>query len=133
MEVINLDKLYKVRLFVFSNIILIGLISYIFHLLPYSAVWLWFPIIVFLNHWLNWYAKKRGLILSDEMTKQRGVIASWWTFQSTIVIIFLLIVYYDLYRTLVDPRYILAYLAGFMGIVYLFVYIYFNIKQGIWE
>jgi hypothetical protein len=128
-----MDKLSKVRLLVFVVIILVGSISYIFHLLPYNAVWLWFPILVFVNHWLNWYARKKGLILSDEMTRQRGGIAAWWTFQGTIVILFLLIVYYDLYRALVDPRYILAYLAGFMGIAYLFVYIYFNIKQGIWE
>ncbi|NOZ76112.1 MAG: hypothetical protein GXO65_05615, partial [Euryarchaeota archaeon] len=44
-----------------------------------------------------------------------------------------MIVYYDNNRTLMDPRYLLAYLAGFMGIVYIIVYAYYNIRQGVWE
>jgi|GEM_PF-6357810 len=128
-----MNKLMKARLFVFSSIILAALFSYALHILPYSAVWLWFPILVLVNHWLDWYAEKRGMILSDEMTRQRAGIAAWWTFQTTIILIFMAVVYYDLNRTSVDPRYILAYLAGFMGIAYLAVYVYYNIKQGVWD
>ena len=128
-----MDKLTKIKLFVFISIILIAAFSYAFHTLPYNAIWLWFPILVLVNHWLDWYAKKRGMVLSDEMTLQRTRVSAWWTFQATIAIIFISIAYYDLNRTSMDPRYILAYLAGYMGIVYLVVYIYYNIKQGVWE
>ncbi|MFQ5888065.1 MAG: hypothetical protein ACE5HY_05160 [Candidatus Hydrothermarchaeales archaeon] len=128
-----MNKLTKVKLFVFLGIILIASFSYIFHILPYTAIWLWFPILVFVNHWLDWYAERRGMILSDEMTRQRTGVSSWWTFQATIALIFLSIVYYDSHRTSIDPRFILAYLAGFMGIIFLAVYAYYNFKQGVWE
>jgi uncharacterized membrane protein len=133
MEVKKMNKLMKVKLFLFSGIFLIATFSYILHLLPYRAILLWFPIIVIVNYWLDWYAESRGMILSDEMTRQRASVSAWWTFQTTIAFIFLSIVYYDLNRTQIDPRYILAYLAGYMGIVYLAVYVYYNIKQGVWE
>ena len=133
MEMIRMNKLTKAKLAVILGIILIAAISYLYHLLPYNAIWLWFPIAVFVNRWLDMYAEKRGMILSDEMTMQRTWVSAWKTFQWTIVGVFLAIVYYDAYRTIVDPRYILAYLAGFMGIAYIVVYIYYSIKQGMWE
>jgi uncharacterized membrane protein len=133
MEVYRMDKLSKAKLLVFSAIVLVATYSYATHTLPYRAVWLWFPIFVIVNHWLDWYAKNRGLILSDEMTRQRTWVASWWTFQATIALIFLSIVYYDIYKTSIDPRFVLAYLSGYMGIVFLAVYIYYNFKQGIWD
>jgi len=128
-----MDKLMKAKLAVFSALILAAVFSYAFHILPYNAVWLWFPILVLVNHWLDWYAIRRGMILSDEMTRQRAGVAAWWTFQGTILLIFVSIVFYDTSRTFIDPRYLLAYLAGFMGIAYLAVYIYYNIKQGVWD
>lgn len=128
-----MNKLMKAKLAVIFGITLTASISYIYHLLPYSAIWLWFPIAVFVNRWLDMYAEKRGMILSDEMTMQRTWVAAWKTFQTTVVVLFLAIVYYDSYRAVTDPRYILAYLAGFMGIVYIVVYIYYSIKQGMWE
>jgi hypothetical protein len=91
------------------------------------------PILVLVNYWLDWYAQRRGLILSDEMTRQRSWVSAWWTFQATIMLIFILIVYYDLNRTSIDPRFVLAPLAGYMGIAFIGVYIYYNIKQGIWD
>jgi uncharacterized membrane protein len=133
MEVIMMNKLTKAKLTVLIGIVLTAAISYLYHLLPYNAIWLWFPIAVFVNHWLDIYAEKRGMVLSDEMTLQRTRVAAWKTFQGTIIVVFLAIVYYDAYRTIVDPRYILAWLAGFMGIVYITVYIYYSIKQGMWE
>ncbi len=128
-----MNKLDKAKILVFISIVLAAALSYLFHLLPYRAAWLWFPILVIVNHWLEWYAKKRGLILEDEMTRQRAGTASWMTFQATIALMFVSIVYYDMNRTAMDPRFVLAYLAGYMGIVYILVYAYYNIKQGIWE
>lgn len=130
-----MNKLTKAKLIIFSGILLLASISYAFHILPYKAVWLWFPVLVFVNHWLNWYAKRRGMILSDEMTKQTTGKAAWIAFQATITALFLAIVYYDfnLHLCSGDPRYILAYIAGFMGIVFLAVNAYYNIKQGAWE
>lgn len=133
MEVMKMNKLMKVRLFVFLGIVLLASISYIFHLLPYKAIWLWFPILAGMDYWLNWYAERRGMILSDEMTKQTAGKSALVTFQATIALVFLTIVYYDFYQTPVDPRYLLAYLAGFMGIVFLTVNMYYKIKQGAWE
>lgn len=128
-----MNKLTKIKLAAFLGILLVASFSYITHALPYKAVWLWFPILVFVNYWLNWYAMKRGMILSDEMIEQTTGKSAWATFQATIVLLFLAIVYYDLNRTQIDARYILAYLAGFMGIVFLLVNAYYNIKQGAWE
>lgn len=128
-----MNKLTKAKLAVIVGMALTAAISYLYHLLPYNAIWLWFPIAVFINRWLDMYAEKRGMILSDEMTMQRTWISAWKTFQWTIAVIFLAIVYFDVYRTIVDPRYVLAYLAGFMGIAYIIVYIYYSIKQGMWE
>jgi uncharacterized membrane protein len=133
MEVMKINKLTRAKLMVFIGVILTASISYVYHLLPYRAIWLWFPILVFVNRWLDWYAIKKGKILSDEMTMQRTWVSAWKTFQATIAILFLAIVYYDTYRTSMDPRFILAYLAGFMGITYIVVYIYYSIKQGMWE
>ena len=128
-----MNKLTKIKLIAFLGILLIASISYVFHLLPYKAIWLWFPILVFVEYWLNWYAKRRGMILSDEMTKQTIGKSAWMTFQATIAIIFLTIVYYDFNLVQTDPRYTLAYLAGFMGIVFLLVNAYYNKKQGAWD
>jgi hypothetical protein len=128
-----MNKLTKIKLIAFLGILLIASISYVFHLLPYKAIWLWFPILVFVEYWLNWYAKRRGMILSDEMTKQTIGKSAWMTFQATIAIIFLTIVYYDFNLVQTDPRYTLAYLAGFMGIVFLLVNAYHNKKQGAWD
>jgi uncharacterized membrane protein HdeD (DUF308 family) len=129
----KMNKLTRAKLTVFFGILLMASISYAFHLLPYRAVWLWFPILVFVNRWLDWYAMKKGMVLSDEMTMQRTWVSAWKTFQGTIAVIFLTIVYYDTYRTSMDPRFILAYLAGFMGIAYIAVFVYYSIKQGMWE
>lgn len=128
-----MNKLTKAKLVVFSVIVVIASTSYIFHLLPYRAVWLWFPIVVFVDYWLDWYAKRRGMILSDEMTRQTTGKSAWATFQATIILIFITIVYYDFTRTNIDPRFILAYIAGFMGIIFLIVNTYYNLKQGAWE
>lgn len=128
-----MNKLIKIKLLVFLGMLLLASFFYIFHILPYKAVWLWFPILVFVDYWLDWYAKRKGMILSDEMTKQTTGKSAWATFQATIVLIFLTIVYYDFNRTMIDPRYTLAYLAGFMGIVFLAVNTYYNIKQGAWD
>lgn len=127
-----MNKLDKAKIFVFTTVIIIAALSYIFHALPYRAAWLWFPILVLVNQWMDSYAKKRGLILEDEMTRQRTGTASWMTFQATIALLFISIVYYDINRTVMDPRLVFAYLAGYMGIVYILVYVYYNIKQGIW-
>ncbi|MFQ5816294.1 MAG: hypothetical protein ACE5G7_07350 [Candidatus Hydrothermarchaeaceae archaeon] len=129
----KMDKLAKVKLVVFSGILTIASISYIFHLLPYKAIWLWFPILVFVDYWLDWYAMRKGMILSDEMTKLTIGKSAWATFQATIVLIFLTIVYYDFNRTQIDPRYMLAYIAGFMGITFLIVNTFYKLKQGAWE
>ena len=128
-----MNKLTKIRIIAFSGIIIIAAISYAYHILPYKAVWLWFPIFVFVDYWLNAYAKKRGMVLSDEMTEQTIGKAAWETFLATIAFIFLTIVYYDYNRVTMDPRYILAYLAGFMGISFLMVTLYYNIKSGAWD
>ncbi len=128
-----MNKLTKVKLVVFSGVLIVASISYIFHLLPYKAIWLWFPVLVFVDYWLNWYAQKKGMILSDEMTRLTTGKSAWATFQATMVFIFLAIVYYDYINTWVDPRYILAYVAGFMGIVFLVVNIYYNFREGAWE
>lgn len=127
------NKLTKIKLLVFSGILLMASFFYVYHILPYKAIWLWFPILVFVDYWLNWYAKKRGMILSDELTQQIIGKSAWATFQLTIAVIFVTIVYYDMHRTHIDPRYILAYLAGFMGITFLAVNTYYNIKQGLWD
>ena len=128
-----MNKLTKIKLIAFTGIIIIAAISYAFHILPYKAVWLWFPIFVFVDYWMNWYAKRRGMILSDELTKQTIGRAAWETFQATIAFIFLAIVYYDYTRVSMDPRFILAYVAGFMGISFLLVTVYHNIKSGAWD
>ncbi len=133
MEVMKTNKLTRIKLAAFLGILLVASFSYITHALPYRAVWLWFPIIVFVNYWLNWYAMKRGMILSDEMIEQTTGKSAWATFQITIVFLFLAIVYYDLNRTQIDVRYILAYIGGFMGITFLVVNAYYNIKHGAWE
>lgn len=125
-----MNKLTKIKLLIFSGILFIASVSYIFHLLPYKAIWLWAPILVFVDYWLDEYAKKRGMILSDEMTDQTTSKSAWLTFQVTIVLMFLAIVYYDINRTSIDPRYILAYFAGFMGITFLAFNTYYNIKHG---
>jgi len=125
-----MKKLTKIKLLIFSGLLLIASISYIFHLLPYKAIWLWAPILVFVDYWLDEYAKKRGMILSDEMTDQTTSKSAWLTFQTTIVLMFLAIVYYDINRTSIDPRYILAYFAGFMGLTFLAFNTYYNIKHG---
>ncbi|MFQ5975185.1 MAG: hypothetical protein ACE5J5_02560 [Candidatus Hydrothermarchaeales archaeon] len=128
-----MNKLTKIKLLVFSGILLIAGVSYIFHLLPYKAIWLWPPIFVFVDYWMDSYAKKKGMILSDEMTELTTGKSAWLTFQATIAIIFLTIVYYDSRRTGIDPRYLLAYVAGFMGITFFVVNIYYNIQHGRWE
>ena len=128
-----MNKLTKIRFLAVFGIAAFAALSYYTHFLPYTAVWLWFPIIVFVDYWLNWYTKRRGMILSDEMTKQTIGKSAWMTFQATIALIFLTIVYYDFNLVQTDPRYTLAYLAGFMGIVFLLVNAYHNIKQGAWD
>lgn len=127
-----MNKLTKVKLIVFLSILTVASISYIFHLLPYRAIWLWFPIIVFVDYWLDWYAQKRGMILSDEMTRLTVGKSAWVTFQVTIALIFLSIVFYDIHRTRIDPRITLAYVAGFMGITFIIVQTYYNLKHGSW-
>jgi hypothetical protein len=135
MEVRAMNKLTKIRFLAFFGIATFAVISYYTHFLPYKAVWLWFPILVFVDYWLNTYAKKRGMVLSDEMTKQTVGKSAWVTFQATIAVIFIAIVYYDSNRHLciADPRYILAYIAGFMGIAFLLANAYYNKKQGAWD
>ena len=128
-----MDKLTKVKLSVFGTIVLVAVVSFAFHLLPYRGGLLWFPILVIVNSWIDFYAKKKGMILTDEMTRQRTGTAAWWTFQLTIATIFLNIVYYEFNRTLIDARFALAYIAGYMGIVFLVVYVYYNYKQGVWD
>ncbi|NOZ77460.1 MAG: hypothetical protein GXO65_07390, partial [Euryarchaeota archaeon] len=81
-----MNKLTKAKLGVFVGIILTASVSYVYHLLPYKAIWLWPLIIVFANRWLDWYAEKRGVILSDEMTMERTWVAAWKTFQATVVL-----------------------------------------------
>jgi uncharacterized membrane protein len=126
-----MNKLTKIKLVTFLAILLLASFSYVYHLLPYKAIWLWFPILVFVDYWLNAYARKRGMILSDEMTKQTIGKSAWTTFQATIAVIFLTIVYYASFNRIhTDPRYTLAYLAGFMGIFFLLVNAYYNVRQG---
>ncbi|RMF90815.1 MAG: hypothetical protein D6733_02835 [Methanobacteriota archaeon] len=128
-----MNKLTKAKLLAFTGIIIAAAVAYIYHLLPYKAIWLWAPVLVFVDYWLDWYARKRGMILSDEMTVQTTGKSAWATFQATIALLFLAIVYYDMHRASVDPRYILAYIAGFMGIVFFAVNTYYNIRQGAWD
>ncbi len=128
-----MNKLTKIKTLAFSGIIVVGTVSYVYHLLPYRAVWLWFPILVFVDYWLSWYARRRGMILSDELTEQATERSAWATFQATIAFIFLAIVYYDINRTLVDSRIIFAYVAGFMGVAFIVFKIYYNFEQGIWD
>ncbi|MEE8167316.1 MAG: hypothetical protein V3T58_00385 [Candidatus Hydrothermarchaeales archaeon] len=128
-----MNKLMKIKFVVFSGILIIAAISYIFHLLPYKAIWLWFPILVFVDYWMDWYAKRKGMILSDEMTRLTTGKSAWATFQVTIALILLTIVYYDSNRMYIDPRFILAYIAGFMGIIFLIANTYYKFKQGAWE
>ncbi len=131
--VIKVDKLAKLKLVVFSGILLIASISYIFHLLPYKAIWLWFPILAFVDYWIDQYAQREGMILEDELTKLTTEKAAWATFQLTIFLIFITIVYYDFNRAQIDPRYVLVQIAGAMGIIFLIADTYYNIKLGAWE
>ncbi len=128
-----MNKIMKIKLLVFSGILLVASICYVLHWLPYTAIWLWAPILVFVDYYLDGYAKRSGMVLYDEMAEQTTEKSAWVTFQATIVVAFLMIVYYDLRRTQIDPRYTLAYLVGFMGIVFLVVSTYYNIKQGVYE
>jgi len=128
-----MDKFSKIKLVVFSGILLIASISYVFHLLPYKAIWLWFPILAFVDYWIDKYEEKQGLILEDELTKLTTEKAAWVTFQMTIFLVFIAIFYYDINRTQIDPRYTLAHIAGFMGIFFLIVNAYYNYKLGAWE
>ncbi len=128
-----MNKLTKIKLVTFLGILIIASISYVYHILPYKAIWLWFPVLVFVDYWLNWYAKKRGMILSDEMTMHTAGKSAWVTFWATLTLILLTIVYYDFNRIYVDARYLLAYIAGFMGIVFLIVNAYYNLKYGAWD
>ncbi len=125
-----MNKLTKVKIVTFSGIVIIASVSYILHLLPYKAIWLWFPVIVFIDYWLDWYARNRGMVLSDEMTRLTTGKSAWATFQATIALIFITIVYYDIHRIQLDPRFILAYIAGFMGIFFLVMNTYYTFKQG---
>ncbi len=128
-----MNKLSKIKLTVFIGILTIAAVSYKLHLLPYKAVWLWAPVIAFAGYGIDEYAKKRGMILSDEMTESIIGKTAWMTFQGTILFLFLAIIYYDTNRIQVDPRYILAYTAGFMGITFVIFNTYFNFQQGVYE
>ncbi len=128
-----MNKLTKIKLVTFLGILIIASISYVYHILPYKAIWLWFPLLVFVGYWMDRYAKKRGMILSDEMTMHTAGKSAWVTFWATLIFILLTIVYYDFNRTYMDVRHPLAYIAGFMGIVFLVVNAYYNIKYGAWD
>ena len=133
MEVKKTDKITKIKLLVFSSITVIAVASYIFRILPRIAIWLWPPVLALVDYYIDWYAQRRGIILYDEMVERTTEKSAWITFQVTILLMFLIIVQFDIYRTQIDPRYIVAYLAGFMGILFLAINTYYNIKQGALE